>query len=92
LQKRKICHDVEAGTTSNDNYSYMELGPSQADVERFSVSFVMLLKEATDKISCNTADDAFKSETALCLSSLGFCISRLMQETICIMTEITHTT
>lgn len=89
LQKRKICHDVEAGTTSNDNYSYMELGPSQADVERFSVSFVMLLKEATDKISCNTADDAFKSETALCLSSLGFCISRLMQETICIMTEIT---
>jgi len=92
LQKRKICHDVEAGTTSNDNYSYMELGPSQADVEMFSVSFVMLLKEATDKISGNTADDAFKSETALCLSSLGFCISRLMQETLCIMTEITHTT
>lgn len=92
LQKRKICHDVEAGTTSNDNYSNMELGPSQDDAERFSVSFVMLLKEATDKIRDNTAEEVLKSETALCLSSLGFCISRLMQETICIMTEITHTT
>ncbi|KAG7581177.1 Para-hydroxybenzoic acid efflux pump subunit AaeB/fusaric acid resistance protein [Arabidopsis suecica] len=92
LQKRKICHDVEAGTTSNEKYSNMELGPSQDDAERFSVSFVMLLKEATDKISDNTAEEVLKSETALCLSSLGFCISRLMQETICIMTEITHTT
>ncbi|CAL9220159.1 unnamed protein product [Arabidopsis halleri] len=92
LQKRKICHDVEAGTTSNENYSNMELGPCQDDAERFSVSFVMLLKEATDKISDNTAEEVLKSESALCLSSLGFCISRLMQETICIMTEITHTT
>ncbi|XP_010473184.1 PREDICTED: uncharacterized protein LOC104752651 [Camelina sativa] len=93
LQKRKICHDIEAGTTSNENYSNMELGPSQDDAERFTVSFVRLLKEATDKISDNTAEEVLKkSETALCLSSLGFCISRLMQETICIVTEITHTT
>ncbi|EOA32489.1 hypothetical protein CARUB_v10015769mg [Capsella rubella] len=88
LQKRKICHDVEAGVTCNENYSNMELGPSQEDAERFSVSFVMLLKEATDKIS----EEVLKSETALCLSSLGFCISRLMQETVSIMAEITHTT
>ncbi|ESQ49127.1 hypothetical protein EUTSA_v10020118mg [Eutrema salsugineum] len=93
MKKRKICHDVEAGTTtSNGNHSNMELGPSQDDAERFSVSFVMLLKEATGKIGGSTAEEVFKSESALCLSSLGFCISRLMQETICIMTEITHTT
>ncbi|CAH2054374.1 unnamed protein product, partial [Thlaspi arvense] len=92
LQKRKICHDIEAGTTSNDNHSNMELGPSQDDAERFSVSFVTLLKDATDKISGSTAEEVMKNETSLCLSSLGFCISRLMQETTCIMTEITHTT
>ncbi|KAL1193875.1 hypothetical protein V5N11_031998 [Cardamine amara subsp. amara] len=92
LQKRKICHDVEAGTTSNDDHSNMEFGPSQDDAERFLVSFAMLLKEATEKISGNTAEEVLKSETSLCLSSLGFCISRLMQETICIMTEITHRT
>ncbi|KAG2272588.1 hypothetical protein Bca52824_067143 [Brassica carinata] len=93
LQKRKICHDVEAGTASNDNYSNMELGPSQDDAERFSVSFVKLLKEATEKTSgSTTAEEVVKNETTLCLSSLGFCISRLMQETVCIMTEITHTT
>ncbi|CAF1935791.1 hypothetical protein HID58_068645 [Brassica napus] len=93
LQKRKICHDVEAGTASNDNYSNMELGPSQDDAERFSVSFVKLLKEATEKTSgSTTAEEVVKNETSLCLSSLGFCISRLMQETVCIMTEITHTT
>ncbi|CAH8391322.1 unnamed protein product [Eruca vesicaria subsp. sativa] len=91
-QKRKICHDVEAGTASNDNNSNMELGPSQDDAERFSVSFVKLLKEETEKTSVNTAEEVVKNETTLCLSSLGFCISRLMQETICIMTEVTHTT
>lgn len=92
LQKRKICHDIEAGTTSNDNHLNTELGPSQDDAERFSVSFVMLLKEATDKISGSTAEEVFKSETALRFSSLGFCISKLMQETVCIMAEITHRT
>ncbi|KAF8044565.1 hypothetical protein N665_7872s0001 [Sinapis alba] len=92
LQKRKICHDVEAGTASSENNSNMELGPSQDDAERFSVSFVTLLKEATGKTSGNTAEQVAKNETTLCLSSLGFCISRLMQETICIVTEITHTT
>ncbi|KFK38331.1 hypothetical protein AALP_AA3G100300 [Arabis alpina] len=91
LQKRKICHDVEAGTTPNDNHLNTELGPSQDDAEKFTVSFVMLLKEATDKINGDTTEEVFKSETALSLSSLGFCISRLMQETICSMTEITHT-
>ncbi|CAN8259955.1 unnamed protein product [Cochlearia groenlandica] len=93
LQKRKICHDVEAGTTSSDSHSDIELGPSQDDADKFLVSFVTLLKEATDKTSSSTAaEEVFKSETALCLSSLEFCISRLMQETTCIMTEITHTT
>ncbi|KAH0927608.1 hypothetical protein HID58_019864 [Brassica napus] len=92
LQKRKICHDVEAGTASNDNYSNMEMGPSQDDAEKFSVSFVKLLMEATEKTSGSTAEEVGKSETTLCLSSLGFCISRLMQETVCIMTEINHTT
>ncbi|KAJ0263662.1 F34 protein [Hirschfeldia incana] len=89
LLKRKICHDVEAGTVSNDNHSKIELGPSQEDAERFSDAFVTLLNEATDKIKI---EEVLKSETTLCLSSLGFCISRLMQETVCIMTEITHTT
>ena len=70
----------------------MEMGPSQDDAERFSVSFVKLLKEVTEKTSGSTAEEVVKSETTLCLSSLGFCISRLMQETVCIMTEITHTT
>ncbi|KAL0744080.1 hypothetical protein Bca4012_085593 [Brassica carinata] len=92
LQKRKICHDVEAGTASNDSHSNVESGPSQDDAERFSASFVTLLKDVTEKTSGSTAEEVVKSETTLCLSSLGFCISRLMQETICIMTEITHTT
>ncbi|KAJ4893216.1 hypothetical protein Rs2_20010 [Raphanus sativus] len=91
LRKRKICHDVEAGTAaSNDNHSNMELGPSQDDAEKFSDSFVKLLNEATEKTSGSTGEEAVKNETTLCLSSLGFCISRLMQETVCIITEITH--
>ncbi|XP_010543320.1 PREDICTED: uncharacterized protein LOC104816285 [Tarenaya hassleriana] len=88
LQKRKICHDIEAGKQHNSHSRMGRMGPDQEDVERFSASFLLLLKEAADKISSCKAEEVLKSRTVLCLSSLGFCTSKLMQETIAIKTGV----
>lgn len=78
-------YDSEAAISPNP---FMILGTCDEEAETIVSKFLHHLQEVVDKVHTSDGEVKHVSQTVLCLSSLGFCIQSLMEETMKIKEEV----
>ncbi|XP_010037845.2 uncharacterized protein LOC104426477 [Eucalyptus grandis] len=86
LQKTKVACDMELGKSQSGNLTTFS-GTNDEDVAKVTSSFLCRSNEVATRIHAQEGLEELKSQMVLCIGGLGFCLSRLMRETM-IMEEI----
>ncbi|XP_030475622.2 uncharacterized protein LOC115692801 [Syzygium oleosum] len=86
LQKTKMFCDIELGKSQSGNPTIFS-GTDDGDVAKVTSSFLCRSNEVATRIQAQEGLEELKSQIVLCIGGLGFCLSRLMRETM-IMEEM----
>ncbi|CAL0326833.1 unnamed protein product [Lupinus luteus] len=86
LRTKNVPCDIESGEYANAE-AYITLGGND-EVDGITGSFLQLLEDIANKTHFNKDEEMLKDQLLLHYSCMGFCMSRLMRETLKIESEV----